>query len=220
MEYSLDTDIFEKLFEWELEEILQKIFLFLDPEELKNARCTCNKWKEFIDRRIWKSPSGMLELNRKLISQWKNEKPEMCRSIQLRDPVDSLVCDENILAIALCDGEVVAYDCETLDVLYTFKEKIHLLDVIQLDMNEDHMLILFGKILVILEKATGLKLFRCTFHSNDWCFCIKMIKNTAVVADRHGHMFFIKNQGISSLTQRFFIIFRCDECFVEYFIFS
>ena len=187
-----NSDIFEKLFTWELEEILQKIFLFLDPKSLKNSRSTCNKWKEFIDRRIWKSPSGMLELNRMLISQWKNDKPEMCRSIQLRDLVDSLVCDEKIIAVALCDGEVVAYDSETLDVLYTFPVKGKPQKRIHLDMNEDHLLIICGSILVILDKSTGSKLYRgVPLDLNGLWFSFKMIKNTAVVADDHGHLWFI-----------------------------
>ena len=45
-----------ELFSNELEEILLKIFLFLDPKSLKNSKLTCSQWKKFIDRRIWGSP--------------------------------------------------------------------------------------------------------------------------------------------------------------------
>ena len=63
------SDILQKLFDIELEEVIQKIFLYLDPISLKNSRSTCKKWNEFIDRRIWKSKSGMLEMECKLIAQ-------------------------------------------------------------------------------------------------------------------------------------------------------
>ena len=91
-------------------------------------------------------------MNRKLISQWKNEKSELCRSIKLRGLVESLVCDEKIVAVALSTGDVVAYDSTTLNVLYTFPVKGKPQNRTHLDMNEDHLLIICGSILVILDR--------------------------------------------------------------------
>merc|ERR1712198_492091 len=90
---SSSTCFIKKLFDKNLDEIIQKIFLFLDPKSLKNSRSTCIQWKEFIDRRIWKSKTGMEELNRKLIFQWKSEKPEKCGYLMFPSRVDFFVCD-------------------------------------------------------------------------------------------------------------------------------
>ena len=96
--------IIENLFIFELEEILLKIFLFLDPKSLKNSKGTCTKWREFIDRRIWKSKSGLLD--RKLFYQWKTEKPEKCQYKIIPDYVHFLLCDQTVSVI--CSKSVSA----------------------------------------------------------------------------------------------------------------
>jgi len=184
--------ILQELFALELEEIIQKIFLFLDPISIKNSRSTCIEWKEFIDRRIWKSKSGKSEMNRKLISQWKNEKPEKCQYLMLPDYVHFLVCDKERVVAALENGTVVGYDAETLDVLYTFDQLQDQNFGVQLDMNEEHLLIMFGTVLVILDKSTGSKLYQGVPLDSTEVFGIKMIKNAAVVGDNNGSICFIK----------------------------
>ena len=67
--------IIENLFDLGLEEVLQKVFLYLDPKSLKNCKITCSQWREFIDRRIWKSKSAKHQLHHKLNSGWKLEEP-------------------------------------------------------------------------------------------------------------------------------------------------
>ena len=67
--------ILENLFDIGLEEVIQKIFLYLDPKSLKNCKSSCSKWREFIERRIWKSKSARQQLRCKLNSGWKNEAP-------------------------------------------------------------------------------------------------------------------------------------------------
>ena len=67
--------IIENLFDLGLEEVLQKIFLCLDPKSLKNCKFSCSQWREFIERRIWKSKSARQQLHHKLNSGWKHETP-------------------------------------------------------------------------------------------------------------------------------------------------
>ena len=67
--------IIENLFDLGLEEVLQKVFLYLDPKSLKNCKIVCSQWREFIDRRIWKSKSAKHQLHHKLNSGWKLEAP-------------------------------------------------------------------------------------------------------------------------------------------------
>jgi len=192
--------ILQELFARELEHIIETIFLFLDPKSLKNSKSTCIQWKEFIDRRIWKSKTGKEELNRKLIFQWKSEKPEKCGYLMFPSPVHKIVCDNKRVVVSFQESRiVVGYDSETLDVLYTFDElkyKYLLRFAVQLDMNEDHLLIMIGTILTILDKTTGTKLYQgVPLDSTDMfdLWRIKMIKNTAVVGDTFGNICFIKN---------------------------
>ena len=58
------SDILPKLFELGYEEIIQNIFLHLDPKSLKNCKTTCQMWREFIDRRIWGSLSSKKHLQK------------------------------------------------------------------------------------------------------------------------------------------------------------
>ena len=67
--------IIENLFDLGLEEVLQKIFLCLDPKSLKNCKSSCSQWGEFIERRIWKSKSARQQLHHKLNYGWKHETP-------------------------------------------------------------------------------------------------------------------------------------------------
>ena len=69
------TVIIENLFDLGLEEVLQKVFLYLDPKSLKNCKSTCSQWREFIHRRIWNSKSAKHQLHHKLNSGWKREAP-------------------------------------------------------------------------------------------------------------------------------------------------
>jgi len=94
---------------------------------------------------------------------------------------------------------VVAYDSETLDVLYTFDIENQRFGA-QLDMNEEHLLIMFGHyVLTILDKTTGTKLYQGVPLKPTVGYVgaleIKMIKNTAVVSDFNGNICFIKNEN-------------------------
>ena len=55
--------VLPRLFSKGLEEILQKIFLYLDPKSLKNSKQTCNQWREFIDRISQQLPSSLTPSN-------------------------------------------------------------------------------------------------------------------------------------------------------------
>ena len=51
----MECDIINQLFELDLDEIIQKIFLNLDPQSLKNCKCVSSEWFEFIQKRLWNS---------------------------------------------------------------------------------------------------------------------------------------------------------------------
>ena len=128
--------ILENLFDLGLEEVIQKIFLYLDPKSLKNCKSSCSQWREFIERRIWKSKSARLQLHYKLNSCWKNETPDrsvqcksssllnneflLCRDInkELPDYVHYLVCDPQVIVCGFESGEIMAFQADTVEMLY------------------------------------------------------------------------------------------------------
>ena len=93
----------QELFDRELELILKKIFLFLDPKSLKNSKLTCSQWRDFIDKNIWKSESASVknQLHHKLISGWKWEEPVRITNKEFPTEVDRLVCDSEVIVCSL-----------------------------------------------------------------------------------------------------------------------
>ena len=107
------------LFSKELEEILQKIFLFLDPKSLKNSKLTCSRWREFIERRIWRSPSARKVLQRRLYSNWKNEDQVEVSKIRLDFYPNIVVCDNAVMVFADDEtGRYRVFSSSTYELLY------------------------------------------------------------------------------------------------------
>ena len=69
-------DIFSKFFHHNMDEILQKIFLMLDPDSLHTARQINKQCNEFILRRIWESKFARRKLEKRLKNRWINHKPD------------------------------------------------------------------------------------------------------------------------------------------------
>ena len=67
---------FSDLFQKNCTEILQKIFLYLDPRSLHKSRQVCQQWNDFILSSVWGSKSGFNSLQRRLHYNWLNSDPE------------------------------------------------------------------------------------------------------------------------------------------------
>ena len=119
------SDILPKLFELGYEEIIQNIFLHLDPKSLKNCKTTCQMWREFIDRRIWGSLSSKKHLQKILATNWKHGNPTV-QTIRLPDPrvytLDKIVSDGKVF-VCVSEGEfeLNAFRADTLEHIYSFK---------------------------------------------------------------------------------------------------
>ena len=109
--------ILNRLFDLDLDEILQKIFLFLDPFSLKNCRCVCHLWNDFITKRVWHSPVGRRQLQNRLIYQWKHSEP-LKTEYRTDRLTNFLVCDDRIIVCGGRHGEARVYDIETGDLKY------------------------------------------------------------------------------------------------------
>ena len=114
---------FSKLFSMGLEEIIQNIFLHLDPKSLKNSKLTCTQWKEFIDRRIWRSPAAKKILHARLLSNWKDEDESGVKisKFKLEDYVASLNCDGQVITVVYgCENRTLrVFSSSTHNLLYS-----------------------------------------------------------------------------------------------------
>jgi len=70
-------DIVSKLFNFDLYEALQIVFLSLDSISLKRARCVCHTWDNFIRKALWSSRPARRRLRARLVSQWKVKQPRV-----------------------------------------------------------------------------------------------------------------------------------------------
>ena len=70
-------DLFSKFFQHNMDEILQKIFLMLDPDSLHCSRQINKQCNEFIVNRIWGSNFARRCLRKRLKYRWMKEKPEI-----------------------------------------------------------------------------------------------------------------------------------------------
>ena len=122
--------IIQKLFAKGLEEVLQMIFLYLDPKSLKNSKLTCSQWKEFIDRRIWKSPSAKSVLQEKLLLNWKTKHfDEVPIQGKENSYIDRMYCDNKVIVFRTgkLKERFVAICAYTLKKLYSFEPEPDLL---------------------------------------------------------------------------------------------
>ena len=92
-----NVNVVPELFSKELEEILQKIFLFLDPKSLKNSKLTCSWWREFINTRISRSPSARNVLHGRLSANWKNGDQVKVSKVRLDFYPSIAVCDDAVM---------------------------------------------------------------------------------------------------------------------------
>ena len=116
--------IIQKLFAKGLEEVIQMIFLHLDPKSLKNSKLTCSQWKEFIDRRIWKSPSAKSVLQEKLLLNWKTKHfDEVPIQGKADSYIDRMYCDNEVIVLRIGKRKekFVVICASTLKKLYSFE---------------------------------------------------------------------------------------------------
>ena len=188
--------IMGNLFDLGLEELLQKIFLFLDPKSLKNSKSTCSQWREFIDRRIWKSKVARHQLHHKLISGWKSETPVRMINKELPYQVVSLACDSKVIVCGMENGAIMAFHADTVEQLYSVPcdEELKTFGNIQLDIFGDHLITVVDGFVKIFDKMTGKELHRSDTLacSNMYGLTVKMLKNVGVVGSVKGRICFIR----------------------------
>jgi len=132
-------DIMNKLFELDLDEIIQRVFLSLDPLSLKNCRCVCSEWSEFIQKRLWGSRPAKTQLKKRLINQWKFSEPFQTQFDEGASGVNFLVCDDDLVVCGYTRGQARAYDACTGELRYELQcisHPVRFYDGVQLDLGK------------------------------------------------------------------------------------
>jgi len=158
-----------RLFELDLDEILQKIFLSLDSMSLKNCKCVSNEWFNFIQRRLWNSKPARNQLHNRLINQWKFSEPLVTEQRGGgRMGVNFLVCDDELIVCGYTRGQARAYDLETGELRFEIQcntQSTMIYDEVQLDLGKT----VIGSVsengcVSIWNKVDGRKLYQEKHH--------------------------------------------------------
>jgi len=187
--------IIVNLFDLGLEEVLQKVFLYLDPKSLKNCKSTCSQWREFIHRRIWNSKSAKHQLHHKLNSGWKCEAPVRMINKVLHDYVHYLVCDSEVIVCGLEGGSIMAFHADTVEQIYYLpvqQDGPFASGDVQMDVFGDHLMTVSDGIVKIFEKMTGKELHSSKPLGTRNVFGVKMLKNVGVVGAENGNICFLR----------------------------
>ena len=182
------------LFNCGLEEILQKIFLFLDPKSLKNSKSTCVQWRDFIDNRIWYSRSDSVkrQLHNKLKSNWKSEEPVKMINKMLPSRIDHLLLDIQVIMCGLSSGVITAFHADTGEQIYSISS-IQYFHCVKMDICGDHLITAGAGIVQIFEKMTGKELYQSrTLEYVHGPYGVKMLKNVGVVSEIDGAIYFFR----------------------------
>eukprot|EP00092_Neocalanus_flemingeri_P029888 GFUD01032453.1.p1 GENE.GFUD01032453.1~~GFUD01032453.1.p1 ORF type:complete len:416 (+),score=93.23 GFUD01032453.1:52-1299(+) len=133
-------EIINRLFEYDLDEIIQKIFLSLDPLSLKNCKCVCSEWFEFIQKRLWNSKPAKKLLNKRLLNQWKFSEPFITDYDEGTTGVNFVVCDNEIIVCGFTRGQARVYDMHTGELKFQLQcnsQPMRIYDGVQLDLGKN-----------------------------------------------------------------------------------
>jgi len=100
----------ELLFERNLGHCVLRVFLALDGQTLKCARCVCRRWAKFIAKEVWGRSEGHLE--RRLHNQWRFDMPRVLGVLSLARQLvwPPWQLDDDIFAFNIGLGKVRVMD--------------------------------------------------------------------------------------------------------------
>merc|ERR1719466_371928 len=110
-----DEDIVSRLFLHDLDEVLQRLFLCLDPASLRAAKCVCQAWREFISVRVWGAAPARRQLAASLARAWRHHQPRHTVYTRTRvNPVNFVVCDDRSVVCGYNGGNMARlFDIQT-----------------------------------------------------------------------------------------------------------
>lgn len=199
-------DIMNRLFyEHSSDEILQKIFLALDPLSLKNCKCVNKDWFEFIQRRLWGCEPSKKYLHNKLINQWKFGKPFRIVHDLGKEDVNSLVCDDKIMVCGYNWGYARVYHLYSGELIFPLQcnQDWDDWDAVQLDLGKTMIgsVTEFGWVSVFL-KSDGSPLYQKRYHGEIYSLKV-MDKYVLTGDDEYGSLAMVESvEGRWRVTKR------------------
>ena len=112
----IQKDVINCLIDCQLDELLTKVLLYLDPGSLHQAKLVCVAWCIFIQDNIWDRDSVRRRLQSQHLIRWKtadHEYKEWVVISRKEEKVVSLACDEWVLVAGLDSGLAKVYSIET-----------------------------------------------------------------------------------------------------------
>ena len=206
-----------RLFNCDLDEALQLVFLSLDPVSLKNCRLVCKGWNSFIRRRVWGSPRARVGLKGRLLRHWKSASARVGMLLKDRcKEVYSMACDEkrvycgtadqHIQVFCISTGELIyerycAIEDEAVTMAVEGEEELDPRPGVQLDLGE-HLLaaITLGGVVSIWEKHTGAQLYLDRPHGKVGVFGVRVWGEVVITGAADASLVLLHNRNDGTWT--------------------
>ena len=223
MEGSQGEAVLLRLFDSDLDEALQLVFLSLDPESLKASRLVCKAWDTFIKRRVWGSPRARLRLRGRLLRHWKGASAKVTNLREgMCNEVYSMACDEERVYCGTADQHIQVFEIASSRLLYmrfcASKDEVILYDG-QLMLNEDEeriragvqldlgknllAAITLGGVVSLWQKRTGDKLYLGRPHGNVGVYGVRVWGDVVITGGADGSLVLLSNsQGTWTVAQK------------------
>jgi len=206
----MECDIMNRLFDLDLDELIQKIFLSLDPLSLKSCKCVSSEWFHFIQNRLWNSKPARKQLHNRLINQWKFSEPFVTEYGQGMMGVNFLVCDDEIIVCGYTRGQARVYDVDTGELRYQLQcnsQSLRVYDGVQLDLGRT----VIGSVtdngfVSVWEKKDGSLLYQAKHHGeHQSVFGIKVTDEYVLTGGGDGSLIMLeKVEGVWKITHEMF----------------
>eukprot|EP00092_Neocalanus_flemingeri_P002440 GFUD01002610.1.p1 GENE.GFUD01002610.1~~GFUD01002610.1.p1 ORF type:complete len:411 (-),score=77.25 GFUD01002610.1:57-1289(-) len=112
----VQKDVISCLLDCQLDDLLTRVLLHLDPGSLHQAKLVCVAWCIFIQDNIWERDSIRKRLQKQHLTRWKkadHDDREWVVNCMEEEEVVSLACDEWVLVAGLNNGLAKVYSIET-----------------------------------------------------------------------------------------------------------
>ena len=200
-----------RLFNCDLDEALQLVFLSLDPLSLKNSRLVCKAWNSFILRRVWGSPRARAGLRWRLLRHWKSSNARVGMLLKERcKEVYSMACDEERVYCGTADQHIQVFSISSAQLIYECYcaitdeevtmavegEEDNFRSGVQLDLGE-HLLaaITLGGVVSIWEKHTGNQLYLDRPHGRVGVFGVRVWGGVVITGAADASLVLLNNRN-------------------------
>ena len=195
---AMECEIINQLFEFDLDELLQKIFLHLAPLDLKNCRCVCTQWSTFIKKRLWSSKPAERQLRKRLINQWKYGDPFLNEYDHGLRGVNFVVCDDEMIVCGYTRGQARAFDISTGELKFQLEcndQDVRIYDGVQLDLGQTVIGAITDTGTVSLwSKTDGTLLYQDKHHgAQELVLGIKVTNDYVLTGGADGSVFILKH---------------------------